>query len=147
MPTIADNEKMSDRDIDDNPYAPPETIEETPVEKEAKSARLLGFFHFALVVLATPPFLYCLASPLLLEYRSGWQHARAFLFVVGYTGLFFHKKWAYWFCVIVSCTWMVQTFYAAFAIWSAVIALLAFICALTCQQRQKCNVSRENVDF
>jgi len=137
----------------DNPYAPL-----TLIEEEAKPVRWFVFTHYVLVVLAALPFLYCLASPLLLEYRAGWQHARAFLFVVGYIGLFFRKEWAYWICAIIPLTWVVQvvlylanatpdpdepglvmiftTMYVAFAMWSTIIAWLALRCALTCR-RQK----------
>ena len=138
---------------DDNPYAPLALIEE-----DTKPAGRFGYTRLALVVLAALPFLFCLVSPLLLEDRAGWQHARAFLFVIGYIGLFFRKEWAYWLCVIIPLTWMIQivrylenatpdpdepglvmlftAFYTAFAIWSAVIALLAFICALSCWRHQ-----------
>ena len=137
-----------------NPYTPLALVEE-----ETKPAWFFGYAHVALVVLAALPFLYCLFSPLLLEYWAGWQNARALLFVAGYIGLFFHKGWAYWLCAIIPMAWIIQivrflenttpdpnepglvmiftTLYAAFAIWSGVIVLAAILCALTCSWQQK----------
>jgi NADH:ubiquinone oxidoreductase subunit K len=151
---------------DNNPYAPLVLIEEE--KDERKPGWLFGSAHTALVVLAALPFLFCLVSPLLLEYRAGWQNLRALLFVVGYIGLFFRKGWAYWLCVCIPMTWIIQIviylanatpdpdepglvmlfmmFYVAFAIWSAFIVLSALVCALSCWRRRKCNDISENME-
>jgi len=155
-------EKMDDNA--DTPYTPLKLIEE-----KAKPAWFFGYVHVTLIVLAALPFLYCWASPLLLEYRAGWQHAQAFLFVIGYIGLFFRRAWAYWIAALVAGTWVVQigfelknaipdpeepglvmifsTLSVVFAIWSAVIVLLAAICALNCRRQQKNHGSSENMEF
>ena len=152
--------------MSDNPYTPLALIEEE--RKGKKPSKSFGYAHIVLVVLAVLPFVYCLVSPLLLEYRAGWQNARAFLFVVGYIGLFFRKEWAYWLCFIIPMTWVIQivlylenatpnpneqglvmiftTLYAAFAVWFAVIALLAFICALTFLRQPKRNDPNKNIE-
>ena len=147
----------------DNPYAPSSLIED-----ETKPVWWFDYVHYVLVVLAALPALFCLVSPLLLEYRAGWQNAMAFLFVVGYIGLFFRKQWAYWICAVVPFAWFVQIvvylanatpnpneqglvmiftmIYLAFAVWFAIITLLALRCAMTCRRQRNSRVSNAKVE-
>ena len=152
---------MSTSQNNDNPYAAPHPVEpETIVHSKVKD---WGCFSVGILILAAPPFLFCLASPLLLEFREGWQHARALLFVAGYVGMFFRREWAYTIVFVVAVSWMAQIvyhiehatpnpdepglvvifahFYAGFAIYSAIIALFGAILALSSWLKPKSETS------
>ena len=100
-------------DNTDNPYAPPEPVEEeTPYVVETNLSTLYRVLHFALLTWAVPMFLYFLLNPILFWCTAPLGvfvlvQAIAFPFVVAYIGMMFHKIWAFVLCVIYACLWTV----------------------------------------
>jgi|GEM_PF-5334692 len=128
-------------DETDNPYAPPESIEDKSVKKEIKPVKWFQYVHIALVVWAALMFFDCFG---LLFLESHWidrQNIASLIFSVGYIGLFFRQKWAYWAVALVVGSWIMQFIidrnHRNIIIYFGLMVILSVICALTCRRQRK----------
>ena len=91
-------------EVSENHTDTPDTAQE-PVVHPTKPSWWFVYAHYSLVVLATPPFLFCLVRVMMppvnikIVPAPGWPEA---LLIAGYIGLIFRKEWAYMLFVIIS---------------------------------------------
>ena len=106
---------MPDDNVD-NPYAPPELVDEMPIVVKAEPSMFYKVTHAFLLVWAVPMFLYCIFIPFVFlgTTAPGWVfvaiYAVTFPFVVACIGMIFHKIWAFALCVVYSLLWVAQPF-------------------------------------
>ena len=110
-------------DNTDNPYAPPELVDEMPIVVKAEPSMFYKVTHAFFLVWAVPMCLYYALSPFWYDILYGWEHAMALViihvislvFVIAYIGMVFDKIWAFGLCTIYLILLVVQPFFMAYS--------------------------------